>query len=184
MKFRKAAALVLSVVILFCIGTMVVGCSVDDAQESNRNQITEMQNQIDTLQKRIDYLEKEMGEGEFFTLAQAYGKGWLTTEDLQTIAEYHNNMKSCDEKLESTLMSSIKESAAYYSRNDNTLSAQEINADDFIISHYYGNYNDCYAVIICYRYLHETTEYNPVYVEVGDVTFVYGNRNRIVIWKK
>lgn len=194
MKFRKTISLVLSTVILSFIGIMFAGCSVNDAQNSNQEQIAEMQNnyqeqitemqsQINVLQNRIDDLEKEMEKEEFFTLLRAYGKGWLTIEDLQTIADYHHGVVPCEEKLGDNVEKALKQDWAKKSVADGKLTEEQASEDHVFIHKYYGTYNKCVVVVIDCGEQYPAV-YAPLDVEIGGITFtfqLYGPS--LAVWK-
>lgn len=181
MIYRKAVAVVLSVVIIFCIGTMVAGCYVDEAQKNYQEHIAEMQEQVDSLKERIDYLEKELEKGKFFTLAQAYEKGWLTTEDLQIIADYHHGVVPCEESLSDDVASVIKEASIPTIKARFNLS--EATTDDVVILKCYGTYNRCVVAIVDYIHALYAAVDAPIDVEIGGVTFTFQRcAPSVVVW--
>ncbi|MDE6850183.1 MAG: hypothetical protein K2J54_02530, partial [Clostridia bacterium] len=119
--------------------------------------------------------------GTFYTLQQAYDNGYLTHEDLMTIANRHNNNIAVSLQEDISLL--IRETAAYISRNDKNNPIYEAKAGDYAIIKYYGVYNGCYAVVLNSPY----AEYPSVEIDkwetIDDVQIHYYNFYTIKIWK-
>ena len=118
----------------------------------------------------------------FYTLQEAYDRGYLTKEDLEQIAYYINNGLSCPEPLDSSIEDAIKESAAYEMRNRETHPYPEATADDFTILNYYGSYSDCFVVSMndCYDLF--PADVPNYWEEIGGVQFHITNYNKIRVW--
>ena len=94
-------------------------------------------------------------QGNFYTLSEAYGYNMLLDENLQTIAEYHNNYLSCPTPLDSELENEIKEMWVKKLREDPNSLVPNIKLEDITKVYYYGVYgkdSDCYAVFIEYHH--------------------------------
>ncbi len=104
----------------------------------------------------------EIGEGTFYTLQEAYNAGYLTKEEIMSIAYYHNGGRVYNEEIMSEdykpitktpqelsekTVNKIKENAAheYNSEHDPKIKAT---ADGFTIDQYYGTYGNSIVVII------------------------------------
>lgn len=68
-------------------------------------------------------------KGPFYSLEYAYNKGFLTTDDLQTIADYHNKGISCSELLDSETKGAIIKDWAEKLRNKDPEHASDITED-------------------------------------------------------
>ena len=118
--------------------------------------------------------------GTFFTLQEAYDGGWLTVDDLRSIADYHNDNIEFPEALDLGIEQAVKETAAEAIRTRLSNPFREAIAGDVSIVGYYGTFNDCVAVL-----LHDTfTDYPCVIWEesITGVTFIISGAN-ILIWK-
>ena len=120
--------------------------------------------------------------GKFYSLRQAYEKGLITHEELEIIADYHNN----DKRLELTDKKIIKKIKNLYAKelreNDETFS--NITSDEIGISSFYGAYGNCYVVILGYGIVLD--EYIPVDMEIDGVIFQFGHpvyRDRLVVYQ-
>lgn len=122
--------------------------------------------------------------GKFYTLTEAYENGWLSHDDLTTIANYHNNEVECTDNLDEAIAYNIKATAAYEMRNNYEVIIPEAKTEDFKILHYYGSYNGCYAVIMDEPYLDSPAVVLDEWDEVSGVKFHYTNPHRIFVWKE
>jgi hypothetical protein len=139
---------------------------------------------------------KEKITGTFFSLQEAYDQGFLTVEDLKSIAYYQNlsyyqYIGSDDEKytpipknpdvLSTETEKAIKETQADILRNG-ILPEKTAKEEDITILKYYGTYNTYVAVMITDAY----TEYSQALrnITVAGVLFHYSDGNSILIWKQ
>ncbi len=122
-----------------------------------------------------------VAKGTFYSLQEAYDEGFLTVGNLQSIADYHNNGVSYPEKLDDCVSESVKKAWAETLRTDETNPRPEANAEEIVITNYYGTYNNLIVVMLDYgRY---TDISIPVTDTVGGVSFNYGHpRYSIVCW--
>ena len=126
--------------------------------------------------------------GSFYTLQEAYDNGWLTQEDLMSIAYYNNGGRTDNEEIMSedyqpapktpevlseSVAKSIKKAWAKRYNGDNTNQATDITEEMVNISEYYGTYKDCVAVIADRSDVYYADVYAPVPVEIGGVTFIF-----------
>lgn len=135
-------------------------------------------------------------EGIFYTLEEAYEVGWLTRDDLMSIAYYHNGGKQYNESImgedytpkpkepqelsESTSLE-IRNTAAYDYRNDKYIDAPKAVAGDFKIIEYCGTYNTCVAIMMTDNYTGYTGALSMDVI--ADISFFYNDGNRIIIWR-
>lgn len=113
-------------------------------------------------------------EGAFYSLQEAYDNGWITEENLQSIADlYHNKQTAPEIDISEAVSYSIRKT---FADERNT----PIDIDDVFYA-YYGEYNSCIAVMM----FSSTEEFPDVMtdVTVGGVTIHYTNLNKIYIWK-
>ena len=104
----------------------------------------------------------ETGEGTFYTLQKAYDEGYLTKEEIMSIAYYHNGGRVYNEEIMSEeytpipktpqelseeTVNKIKENAAYEYNSEHNHETKAT-ADGFTINQYYGTYGSCIVVII------------------------------------
>jgi hypothetical protein len=124
-----------------------------------------------------------VAKGIFYSLKEAYDEGLLTVENLQSIADYHNNGISYPEELDDFVSESVKKAWAESLRTDKTNPRPETTAEEIVITKYYGTYNNCIVVILDYG-THADVSI-PVTDTVGGVSFNYGHpRYSIVCWKQ
>lgn len=158
-------ALILGIVTIFSIA----GCNADTQKESHDKE-DDSQSQVDKSDKEIEeeLPEEEELAGSFYTLQEAYDNGWLTRDDLMSIAYYHHkntmndgymfnsdlmgeDFKPIDnfpDSLSKQLELSIRKTRL------NSLNA-EYSTDEFTlenvgISSYYGSYNGGVAIRMYY----------------------------------
>lgn len=90
--------------------------------------------------------ENEPPKGELLGLKEAYDRGLLTEDDLQEIANYHNDAIAYPESIPDDIAGLIKETYLYQLRNEN--GAEDATVGDIDIKKYYGEYDGAYVVII------------------------------------
>ena len=129
--------------------------------------------------------------GAFYTVEEAYEAGYLTREDLMSIAYYHNGGREYNEncmpesyqpapmqpeEIDTATANAIKDEYIEEFRPD-----YEATREDVFIDHYYGCYNQAFAVIISDNF----SGFPGVidFVEIDGVTFYYPLVNYIKIWK-
>lgn len=129
--------------------------------------------------------------GAFYTMEEAYEAGYLTREDLMSIAYYHNGGREYNEncmpesyqpapmqpeEIDMATANAIKDEYIEEFRPD-----YEATREDIFIDHYYGCYNGAFAVIISDNF----SGFPGVidFVEIDGVTFYYPLVNYIKIWK-
>ncbi|MGN1104201.1 MAG: hypothetical protein ACI4QI_04920 [Candidatus Coproplasma sp.] len=123
--------------------------------------------------------------GKFFSLDEAYEQGLISVEQLQEIADYHNDGKDCPTLLDDKIANAIKETAAadlvaelkYHGNN-----SEIVKPDYFSILHYYGNYNSCYAVMIYNPFVDYAAVVVDEWVDVGGIQFHLTRHESIQIW--
>ena len=111
-------------------------------------------------------------EGAFYSLQEAYDNGWITEENLQSIADLYHNKQTAPEI-------DISEAVSYSIRKT---FADEWKASVSDVSYkYYGEYNDCFAVKVSAKDMVVTTSIDIV--TIGNVSITYTDGGRIKIWK-
>lgn len=193
---RKTIAFVLSIVMLLGICALVAGCSNDNTIKDLEQRITEFEGKLDQQKERINKLEKEneslsykiylseleITSGNFYSLKDMYNKNYLTVEDLQTIADYHNNIVDCEDHLNDDVAQAIKQAWAQKLVEDGQLTAEQATADIISIVKYYGTYNNCAIVIVDRKDMYHLIGM-PYTVEIGDVSFGYTSYwPQIIVW--
>lgn len=126
--------------------------------------------------------------GAFYSLQKAFDSGWLTKDDLQSIAYYLNDdsMPIYPNDLSAKIEKAIKETRASNLRAEvdayGVSRFPDAKAEDVSLRGYYGNYNNLFAVMIVDGF----TEYSQAEwsENIDGVTFHYADGNRIVIWKE
>lgn len=148
-------------------------------------------------------INAENNYGEFYTLQEAYNLGYLTLDDVKSIAYYQNNglewfsegegeymtYKSKPSKfypiaknpkeLDTDLQSLIKKDWVDYLRIKSNI--RGIKAKDILITNYYGTYNGYTAIMLDgYGFFTQAIRY----VTIEDVVIRYNDGNSIRIWKQ
>ena len=120
--------------------------------------------------------------GKFYSLGKAYKKGLITHEELEIIADYHNN----DKRLELTDKKIIRKIKNLYAKelreNDETFS--NITSEEIGISSFHGVYGNCY--VVCLSYGEVIDEFVPVDMEIDGVIFLFGHpvyMDRLVVYQ-
>ncbi|MBE7078780.1 MAG: hypothetical protein E7380_02830 [Clostridiales bacterium] len=155
---RKFLGLVLTGMLLFCTIFSIVGCRE----------------------------EKDLIEGSFYSLEEAYENGWLTEENLEDIAGYHNNGIQYPERLNEEILVRIKTDWAKKLREDKTNPISNVTADEINVYKYYGTYGDCVVIMLDYSLAEYPAEYIPSTIEIGGITFNFSHPryiSQLVIWK-
>ncbi|MDE6441437.1 MAG: hypothetical protein K2L12_01625 [Clostridia bacterium] len=132
--------------------------------------------------------------GSFYTLQEAYNKGWLTRADLMNIAYYHhstlnwgaefipegyNPAPKTPEVLSGETLTAIKQT--YWDNNYKVNNPHNVTLDDIDIGEdYYGTYNNCVAVMIWLNGAGYGCAIGDYYV--GNVRFLYPDTNDMCIW--
>lgn len=135
------------------------------------------ENVIDIIKKeakdKMDSVEPLDIIGSFYTLPQAFEQGLISHDDLEIMADYINSDTSAnsEELSPKTLLAIKRNFANYYQIGIDTVSLV-----------YYGNYNDCYAVIVDRKDAGHASVMTDVIVD--EVLFEYSCEGiEIVIWK-
>ncbi|MGN0823837.1 MAG: hypothetical protein ACI4MB_02070 [Candidatus Coproplasma sp.] len=118
--------------------------------------------------------------GQFYSLEKSYENGLITVEQLQEIADYHNDGKESPTPLDDKIANAIKETAAADTRKYEKL--VEVKASEFKILRYYGNYNNCYVVMICNPYINYPEVIVDEWVDVGGAQFHITTHESIQVW--
>ena len=120
-------------------------------------------------------------KGEFYSVKEAFEAGYLTKSDLKSIAGYYNNRENCPDALDKEVKDAIIRTACEEARLG--ISEAEVRPEDFEISAYYGNYNNCYAVKIKSEYIGYPEVVVDEWEEIGGVKFHHTSPVSIDIWK-
>ena len=132
--------------------------------------------------------------GTFYTLQEAYDNGYLTREDLMSIAYYQNGSRRYNESImpedyapipkdpeelsESTSLRIRSTAAADWNAE---YPDDDATAEDFWIDYYYGTYGNCVAVMMRDN-LSGTTGVVWIGI-VADVSFSYNSGKEIRVWR-
>lgn len=134
--------------------------------------------------------------GTFYTLQEAYENGWLTQDDLMSIAYYYHGGRDYNEdimdedyepaaKMPETLGKTTDKAIRQTYWNDcfGESNPNNITLDSIVIGKpYYGSYNGCIAVKVwCNAFGINTVIYEET---VAGVYFFYPNEIHITIWKE
>ncbi|MCL2675351.1 MAG: hypothetical protein FWE84_02010 [Firmicutes bacterium] len=168
-------------------------------------------NALNTAKIKIDWVKtKEECMGAFYTLQEAYDEGFLTVNDLKSIAYYHHEGKvwltdgenvwedeefvplpKKPETLSAETRKNIKELEA---RNMNVeenigyfIIRRNVKVDDLMIEKYYGTYNGCIALKILLWDLNDLDYVlEPWTDEIAGIVFDYSSEKSdgIRIWKQ
>ena len=135
--------------------------------------------------------KKRQAIGKFYTLQESFDQGFLTENDLKSIAYYNNGGRENNEdKIEedfvpqplnpktipADIQKSIKSDYIYYNEKlDNKTKDSEVKIDD-----YYGEYNNCYVAI-----LHGPFAYFAVVNEFSVNGYNYSyTQSEFMVWRK
>jgi len=122
----------------------------------------------------------EKVRGKFYSLEQAYHNGWITADELQEIANLHNENRSLEiSEIGEKTIKNIKETAL----NDDKEFEPNAKIEDYKILDYYGHYGDCYVLIINSPYTAHGEVVIDEWREVGGVQFHYTGHYTIKAWK-
>lgn len=189
-KIRKVAIFILAGLMFFGICAMSAGCARGDKIVVLQQQMAELKDKVSEQTDKIAELEQEnknlkleIYDEKFYSLQEAYDLKLLTDFHLDQIAKYHNNGKMPSRYLTDSEIESIKESAAYYARNDKYNPVPDAKPEDYDILKYYGKYYNRFAVILNNPYSGESGEEVDEWVTVGSTEFHYNNHYEIVIWQ-
>ena len=187
MKKIKTILIVLLLAIVSLFG--FVGCE-SSSQSELQSKIDELQSRIEELEEqirerdeRIKELEKE-NVGTLYTLQEAYDNGYLTKEDLEQIAYYHNDRKSYPQTLDEAIAEKIKETAASERRRQDKYLSDKAKAEDFVLVKYYGNYNGSYTVMMNEPYDEYPADIRDVWEDIDGVRIHYTSYGDIVVWRE
>ncbi|MGN1060370.1 MAG: hypothetical protein ACI4QN_01420 [Candidatus Coproplasma sp.] len=118
--------------------------------------------------------------GNFYSLEKSYEKGYITVEQLQEIADYHNDGKDCPTPLDDKIANAIKETAAADTRKFEKY--VEVKTSEFKILHYYGYYGNYYIVMIYNPYINYPDVVVDEWIDVGGVQFHITTHESIQVW--
>ena len=119
----------------------------------------------------------------FYTLQEAYNESLLNIEALEKVAAYHNNGQQAKDKLAVEIINKIKEIAAYNWRNDELTPVINAKAEEFMITKYYGTYNDIIVFMINNPYFQSPAEDLGIIETVAGIDFYYSSTDRILAFE-
>ncbi len=133
-------------------------------------------------------------KGVLLSLGGAYESGWLTQEEVLSIAYYHNGGRKGNEEIMTENYAPMPKTPAELDAETEMgikrTAAQEYNKagfvthavpDGFYISAYYGTYDDCVAMVVMSSYLQYE---DAIRTEtVANVKFFYTYGYEIIVWK-
>lgn len=134
-------------------------------------------------------------KGSLCTLEEAFDNGWLTTEDLQKIADLHNNKMSPEEPLDESVEKSIIRQVVKDFNDDLDKNIDDsvkdlipkdywATTDDVTITHYFGTYNGNVVVIIDNKKQLSFTQVVDEWQEICGVNFHFVGSSiyTITVW--
>ena len=161
--------------------TLPDACKLDLFNESQIQRIYSIYLEI-TEEELTNELVPSIESKSFYYLQAAYTAGLLSVEDLEKIAAYHNNGLQAKDKLDAEIISEIKKIAAYYMQNDESYPVIDAKAEDFMITKYYGTYNNCVIFMIDNPYfMHPEVDLGMVETIAG-IDFRYSWYDRILVF--
>ena len=122
--------------------------------------------------------------GNFYSLKEAYEKGLLEKENIQTIADYHNNKTSAPEPLSDKMAMEIKEEWSKKWKMDSG-NCFDIATDEVGLMRYYGYYDNVYVVFLSYGQYIDL--YAPCEFEIEGIVFSFSHANYmdgLVVYQK
>lgn len=206
MHMKKFISTGLCLMLLVCSLAPMAACenNVSGLPHDDQAEIEELQKQLEEQQHRIDTLEKENEAfrqqfadielqrnapyGIFCSLEVAYDLGYLTRENLMSIAEIQNQWTQSDnenapsqqaELLDETIAREIRETAAYAIRTDSS-PVPQADYEDVFINDFYGCYNGVYTVMVTDAFSGYDTAAHDI--NIGGVTFHYRDGRRISVY--
>lgn len=207
---KKIVSMFLCISMAIAIGCMVTGCGNDevlkriDALQTQNTQLAEkldeMQSKLDEQNEIIEELKSKTTQGVFYTVREAYENGYITFEDVKSIAYYHNHGRMYNEHimpedykpipkspevLTENMQRPIKQTAWEYRygsfRDD--INPLKVTPSGFRIVEYNGIYNNCIAVVT--EYGDGSGGYLGWEDEIEGVIITYSDEvNVIRIWKE
>ncbi len=122
--------------------------------------------------------------GKLYTLQEALEFSLLTLDDIGQIANYYNNKLQPEKQLDENVALKIRNTQSIELKSRVDITGQSIYPNlsiDDVSLEYYGEYNDCYAVLITVRgfdYMDVEKPHN-----FGDgITINYSDSNFIKVW--
>ena len=153
-KSKKVVCVVLAVLLMLALSIAVTGCGEK---------------------------ENEPPKGELLGLKEAYDRGLLTEDDLQEIANYHNDAIAYPESIPDDIAGLIKETYLYQLRNEN--GAEDATIGDIDIKKYYGKYDGAYVVIIDDDFVFDPADVPYRTEEIAGEEFEYVGYDVIEVWR-
>lgn len=153
-KSKKVVCVVLAVLLMLALSIAVTGCGEK---------------------------ENEPPKGELLGLKEAYDRGLLTEDDLQEIANYHNDAIAYPESIPDDIAGLIKETYLYQLRNEN--GAEDATVGDIDIKKYYGEYDGAYVVIIDDDFVFDPADVPYRTEEIAGEEFEYVGYDVIEVWR-
>ncbi len=194
--------LFLGSIVTVLLAVFLCGCNagadlqkrVDALEESN----SLLEERVDELERENDLLwdmMSEMGlkDGEFYTLQEAYDAGWLTQEDLKSIAYYHNGgTEGNEEIMGEDYQPQPKTPEVIDKMTELSIKQAYINCyklggygkpSGVTVKNYFGSYNGCYAVVTESIYVNFPAVPVNKWETIGGVKIHYMRHLEIDIWK-
>lgn len=136
--------------------------------------------------------DEKTEEGNFYTVTEAYEKGYLTREQVMSIAYYHNGGRSHNEEIMSEdyqpllktpeKLSEVTDKAIRKNYLEIYLTQEEeATLSDVKLEEYNGTYNDCVAVMIEATYIGYPQSTHTE--KIDGINIYYKDGNEILIWR-
>ena len=189
--------LFISVFILVAlVAAFICGCNDESAALKQR---------LDSLEEKVVDLENDnerllemlyglgFQDGEFYSLQQAYEVGWLTKEDLKSIAYYHNGGIEGNEEVMGAdfepqpkmpkVIDKMTELSIKQTYCNNLREESNAKPSGVTIERYYGAYSNCYAVVLDSIYIDHYANVVDEWKAVGEIQIHYTDHFFMTIWK-
>lgn len=141
------------------------------------------------------FKEPEIEDKPFYTLTEAYNYGWLTQEDLKSIAYYHNGGRAHNEEIMSDTYEPMPKTPevlneettlaineAYYDMHASQSYDHTIISIEDVGFIYYGTYHDCVVIKIGYKGMAVSEAVREE--KIGGVTVFYPELWFLSVWRQ
>lgn len=129
-------------------------------------------------------------KGSFYSLREAYDNGWLTQEDLKSLAYYYNGGSNDESFVPKPKTPEFLSKEIENKIRKTYLSEKKIKKDfpfatikRISITGYYGIYNDCIIVGVTDDYYRYDYVVEPEYI-IGEVLIRNYTSSRLLVWRE
>ncbi len=136
--------------------------------------------------------DEKLEDGKFYTVTEAYESGYLTREQVMSIAYYHNGGREHNEDIMSESYQPLPKAPEKLSEvTDKAIrknyleiyltQEEEATLSDVKLEEYNGTYNDCVAVMIEATYIGYPQSTHTE--KIDGINIYYKDGNEIFIWR-